>query len=176
EKTIAGLLRKQLENVISDLQMLHANGIIEYKPQKDSPQLYVSKPRIPSANIYINQDVYRKRKESYQARVESMLQYLETNECRSVYISNYFGERNAQPCGICDSCLDKKNSGLTKEEFEGIYKAVVNKLHSTDIPAGQLIKELDGIQKSKLKQVIDFLRAENKLKVNKDGFVKIEEH
>ncbi|PWT76508.1 MAG: RecQ family ATP-dependent DNA helicase [Bacteroidetes bacterium] len=127
EKTIATLLRKQIEVVISDLQKLHVYGIIDYSPQKDSPQLYLAKPRVPAANVKINEENYSKRKESYRKRVESMLDYLGGKECRTVFISNYFGERAAKPCGICDSCLSKKNKSLTKQEFEDIYQRVKEK-------------------------------------------------
>jgi ATP-dependent DNA helicase RecQ len=38
-------------------------------------------------------------------KLEYMHGYVKTNECREVYLLNYFGEVNAQPCGKCDNCL-----------------------------------------------------------------------
>jgi ATP-dependent DNA helicase RecQ len=35
----------------------------------------------------------------------SMVNYFKTNECRRVYISEYFGFHDEKPCGNCDNCL-----------------------------------------------------------------------
>lgn len=40
----------------------------------------------------------------------SMVNYFKTDECRRVYISEYFGFHDEKPCGNCDNCL--KNSAI----------------------------------------------------------------
>ena len=40
-------------------------------------------------------------------RLESIAEYAETEECRSVFIRRYFGERRPPRCGICDNCRRK---------------------------------------------------------------------
>ncbi len=37
-------------------------------------------------------------------------------------IAEYFGEQDAQPCGICDNCVRKEKEKLSPAEFESIYQ------------------------------------------------------
>lgn len=37
-------------------------------------------------------------------RLDSLAEYANTEQCRSVFLSEYFGEKGRQPCGICDIC------------------------------------------------------------------------
>ena len=39
----------------------------------------------------------------------SMVNYFKTTECRRVYISEYFGFYDEQPCDNCDNCLLKRS-------------------------------------------------------------------
>ena len=40
------------------------------------------------------------------AKLNAMLGYCETTECRRQVLLNYFGEQLPKPCGNCDTCLD----------------------------------------------------------------------
>ena len=42
--------------------------------------------------------------------------------CRSIAIAEYFGEKNAENCGICDNCVKKEKEKLSPAEFEAIYQ------------------------------------------------------
>jgi ATP-dependent DNA helicase RecQ len=172
EKSIAGLLRSDPETVISQLKILHSRGIIEYIPQKESPQLYISHSRVKAENLRIKESDYKKRKEQYKKRVDAALGYIKSSACRSQYIARYFGEADAKTCGICDYCLQQKKIPLSREEFDNIHQRVLKVIENTEVPANRLFHHLEGIQKDKLNQVIDFLQAEKKLHVDKEGFVR----
>jgi len=172
EKTIANLLRREVDDVIKDLKMLHSYGIVQYVPQKDSPQLFIIKTRLKAEDLQINQSNYKKRKDEYQKRIDAMIQYIGQNDCRSTFIANYFGEENPEDCGVCDNCLQKKSQVLNQEEFRNIHQRIIQVVDNQHVPAAELLQRLPGIHKQKLKQVIDFLQSENKLLVDKDGFVK----
>jgi len=172
EKVIANLLGMDLETLTTQLKMLHSRGIIEYIPQKDGPQLYISRSRVRAEDLQIKEAAYKKRKEQYEKRVQAIIRYSASTDCRSQYIAKYFGEDGAKPCGICDNCLKKKKSPLSKEEFETIHQRVLHVLDNEKIQATKLFHRFGEIQKEKLNQVIDFLQAENKLHVDKDGFVR----
>jgi ATP-dependent DNA helicase RecQ len=174
EKTISFLMRLDLNEVISELKKLHAAGIIQYIPQKDSPQLYFIQNRIKAEDLKINQVNYQKRKEQYKRRIASLLEYVKKDsQCRSVFIANYFGDENAKPCGVCDNCLRQKNNNIPQQEFENIYQKIVDVVESNSVEATQLLKQLSGINKEKARRVIDHLQAENKLIVDKNGMVKM---
>ncbi len=172
EKTIAFLLRKDVDAVCNDLKALHHYHIIAYHPQKDNPQLYISGPRAKVEDIHINQSNYKKRKEVYSKRIDAILKYVKDDGCRSQKIVQYFGEDKSEACGICDYCLRQKNTSLSGDEFNHIHQRVMRVVESSSVPATHLMDHLQGIHKEKLKQVIDYLQAEQKLVVDKDGFVR----
>ncbi|MFZ0789834.1 MAG: DNA helicase RecQ, partial [Chromatiaceae bacterium] len=43
-------------------------------------------------------------------KLNALLGYCETTECRRVVMLNYFGEQHTEPCGNCDTCLDPVES------------------------------------------------------------------
>jgi ATP-dependent DNA helicase RecQ len=174
EKMIAGLIRKDYEIVKKQLDHLHQTGIIEYHPQKDSPQLYLLRNRIKAEDISIDMAAYNKRKEQFQRRVKQMEKFVnETAECRSRIIGSYFGDEKIRACGICDNCLRQKATTLTKEEFETIHHRIINILTPEPLHTKDLMLKLNGIKKEKAWKVIEFLQAENKIKVEKTGFISI---
>jgi ATP-dependent DNA helicase RecQ len=49
-----------------------------------------------------------RHRENLLQKLEFMIGYIETDECREKYIRSYFGERKAGNCGHCDNCLANK--------------------------------------------------------------------
>ncbi len=37
-------------------------------------------------------------------RLDSLASYFNSSECRAQFLSNYFGEDEGEPCGLCDIC------------------------------------------------------------------------
>jgi ATP-dependent DNA helicase RecQ len=172
EKMIAGLLKKDLEEVKKQLTDLHRAGIIEYNPQKDSPQLLLLRNRIRSEDITINSVVYNKRKEKLKNRIGQIIKYVkEGTECRSRIIASYFGDPDVKPCGICDNCLRRKGATLNKEEFEAIHHRIINIVKYESLPVNDLLQKLSGVKKEKAWKVIEFLQAEQKIEMNTEGWV-----
>lgn len=174
EIVIAGLLKKDKEEVKKELTQLHQAGIINYSPQKDKPQIFFSKNRVRTEDLFINFSKYAERKEKFKARIKNMVGYTtETMKCRSKITANYFGDMEIKDCGICDNCLQKKETILTKEEFEIIYNRVIQVINTKALPAKELLFHLNGIKKEKAWKVIDTLQAENKIMIDKEGLVRL---
>jgi len=173
EKNIAYLLRRDEAEIIPDLKRLHANAIIEYIPRKDSPQLYLMLNRVNATTLRFDLTSYEKRKQQYIERIKMMREYIHAGkQCRSQYIAAYFGDSQSKPCGICDNCLQQKNHGLSTAEFDHISKTVLTIISRQPFPSEVLPQQLPGIKKEKLYKVLDFLQSENKIYIDKDGFVK----
>lgn len=175
EKTIAGLLRKEAEDIKKQLQALHQAGIIEYMPQKDTPQLLLLRSRARAEEITINTTAYYQRKQKLEQRIREMIRYVkEEGQCRSQLIGVYFGDEALKPCGICDNCLRQKNTALGKEEFETIHHRILNIVKYESLPVKGLLLKLSGIPKEKAWKVIEFLQAERKITVDHRGWVSLE--
>jgi ATP-dependent DNA helicase RecQ len=170
EKSIAFTLRQDEATVINDLKKLHGASIIEYIPQKDSPQLFLIMNRVKVEDLRINIVNYEKRKQQFIERIEVMTGFVrESTQCRSKVIAAYFGDEGLKACGICDNCLRAANKELGKEEFEKIEKVLMNALQEKSLPAKELLQPFTGVKKEKAWKVLEFLQSENKVKVDARG-------
>jgi len=106
ERQLTYSTRSAPGQVAADLAQLQAYHIIGYVPLKESPQLYFFRDRVAAEDLYIDPVRYRERKEQYATRIRAMVRYLGLSvECRSRYLANYFGDKEAEDCGVCDNCL-----------------------------------------------------------------------
>lgn len=174
ELLLAQLMRKDLEEIKQQLQELHRAGIIEYSPRKDSPQLYFQRNRVRGEQLTININAYQQRKAIFEKRVATMISYVkEEADCRSRMIGVYFGDNNIRTCGICDNCLKQKKLGLSKEEFTVIHERIRHIMQDDSLEVKELFNQLQDIKKEKAWKVIEFLQAENKLRIEKDGRIRL---
>ncbi len=110
EADIGGKMKISKTSVISKLQELDKFEIISYQQQTNQPLLTFIKPRIKTEDLFIDRKYYEERKENYLKKMKSVLAFVERQKCRSIQILNYFDEKDAVECGICDVCLaDKRN-------------------------------------------------------------------
>ena len=172
EKLMAKIAKLPYEKIYADLKVLHGYGIIEYLPQKETPQIYFLLNRAPAQHIQFNGESYNQRKQLYEQRVAAMLNYIELKtECRSKHISAYFGDFTVKDCSICDNCLAKKSNEITTEEFKQIEATIYAQLPVNGIPIKQLMQQLKPIKKEKLHKVMEFLQSEKLIMVNEFGLV-----
>lgn len=170
EKLLSGLLSLPPETVSTQLKTLHQSGVIDYCPRKDRPQLMFLRDRIRAEDLRIDEKAYRERKEQYQRRMEQMLIYIsDRTACRSRIIGSYFGDENIPACGICDNCLQQKNSWLTRGEFTDMQQRIIDSLEREPADIQALMRTLGNISKEKAWKLLEFLQAENKITVDKTG-------
>lgn len=174
EIVLIRLLKKDVEEIKKDLFQLHQYGVIQYEPQKDSPQLYFPRNRVKMEDLSINMDLYHKRKEKFIARVKNIVQYVqELVTCRSKMIGSYFGDNKLHNCKVCDNCLRQKKVHIDEKEFEKISNRIQTVLAPQPLPSKELMDQLGTIKKEKAWKVIEFLQAENKLEVDNAGWVRL---
>lgn len=170
EKNLAYLMRSDADTVKLQLRKLHGYAIIEYVPQKDTPQLYLRLNRVRTEELRINMVHFQKRKQLFENRIKTLLHYLEEREqCRSQQIAQYFGDKDAGTCGVCDICLEKQKQPLSTAELSQIHQQIRTIIQQNIITQDQLMAALPGIQKHKLREAIAFLQSEEKIIVNEKG-------
>jgi ATP-dependent DNA helicase RecQ len=169
EKQLARLCRLTIEEVQEQLLLLRSYGIIEYLPQKDTPQIHYLLNRASAQYLQINQDRYLLRKKLYTERIENMMRYIATADvCRSQYIASYFGDGDTKECGVCDNCLAKKRKALSNEEFDQIQKQILNSL---PIKLNSLFDQLKKFNKEKTWSVLDHLQSEQLISIDEQELV-----
>jgi ATP-dependent DNA helicase RecQ len=173
ENQLAGLTKISTDELIKHLKELQAYGIIEYQPQKETPQIFLVHNRAPSQHLTFNHTYHLQRKEEYKKRVETMESYIRLErECRSKFIGNYFGDTKIKPCGVCDNCLQLKSTPLTADEFTNISQRIFTHLDKAASEMNTLLQNMTGIKKEKVWKVLDYLQAEGKIAVNEKGSIK----
>lgn len=116
ENLLARLLKKDETDIKRELQTIASFGVISYTPQNEEPQVIFKKNRVPVDDLRINIGFYNKRKESFVRRAQTMVAYTKEMNCRSRFISSYFGDEEPKDCGVCDNCLRKKATSLSSQD------------------------------------------------------------
>jgi len=176
EKLIAKLTRKSLQQVGDDLRQLKALGIIDYIPQKETPQIHFILNRAPADFLYIDNAAYLGRKTEFEERTTAMLNYMRLNgDCRSKYIARYFGDTDAKDCGICDNCLQQKNKGLKRDKFKEIEQRILTVLANGEMQVNELLAQLSNHPANKCWQVINHLQSEGKIVARNTGKIALKQ-
>ena len=96
------LTESEIEEALITLENL---GVITYRKALVSDSVILTSPRVPDTRLSIN---FKKINEAYlysQNKLDRMVEYVFTAECRFRYILNYFGEDvEGYKCGKCDRC------------------------------------------------------------------------
>jgi ATP-dependent DNA helicase RecQ len=120
EKRIASFSGVPIEKITFQLKQIAALGILQYKPQKETPQITLLQNRMYDDSFFIDLTNFLERKKQYEIRLKNMIAFLHTNNCRSKFIGNYFGDDTILACGVCDSCIEKHNQNLSGKNKKAI--------------------------------------------------------
>lgn len=164
EGAVARLLKTTTDKIIPAILQLHKEGIIEYRPLKDKPQLTFIKERVDASNLTIDLEAYNLRKLRQQKRMEKAVAYATTARCRSQMLLEYFGEM-APTCGVCDVCLGRTKAELSNDDFER-YKLKIKQLVTTEkINERQLMEAFAANRQPNVLQALAFLMDEGQVTV-----------
>jgi ATP-dependent DNA helicase RecQ len=174
ETKLAKMIGIEPALMLQQLMQLQSFGIIEYERQKDKPQITLQQNRMYADSFQLNLENHLKRKLYYENRLKAIIDFIkDLGACRSKKIADYFNAAEINKCSICDNCINQKATELSTQEFEEILNIIIS--HVNDKPAGinELLNSLNKIKKEKIWKVLDYLQAEEKIILNKEGmFVK----
>jgi ATP-dependent DNA helicase RecQ len=122
------------------LQSLERFGIIDITWRSSLPTVTFCHERLPDDYLNLKPETYSDRKLHYQAKLDSAINFLLKNECRSVQILEYFGQKSA-PCGKCDVCLSQLASTDKKTDRSDVIKYLENPRRLSDIQKNFNISE-----------------------------------
>lgn len=111
----ANITRQQVYQFLN--KMNHVK-VIKYIPQKKTPLITYLQAREDLRYLELSDEVYQNRKDKYEERVYSVIEYATTGHtCRSVLLLTYFGQQSAGNCGHCDVCSERKKTQLSVTAF-----------------------------------------------------------
>lgn len=150
------------------LKRLSSMKIISYIPGKRTPFVIYSEERLDKKNLSISHDKFVKRKEGFILRQKKMWDYVGSKtKCRSQFLLDYFGEKDALRCGKCDICTRRNDLGLSVYEFDLILEEIKDVLQIQNYKLEALVAKLK-MEEEKVVKVIRFLLDNGKIKYDKD--------
>lgn len=150
------------DTVYQYLVKLSSFNIIRYIPGKRTALVIFTEERLVRKALMISADNYLHVKEKYETRLNSMIEYADSdNRCRSVMLMDYFGEESDR-CGRCDVCRERNELDLSKYEFDLILDEVIAILKEKNPDAEELVKLID-YPEDKVIKVIRWLLDHKKI-------------
>lgn len=168
ESQIAWLLKWDISNVRESLKKLHQYGITEYHPSKESAQILFQQERIQADELQINYPHYLARKKEYSQRIDHMIKFIQSKNCRSIIISNYFGDTLPMKCGICDRCISNTKSEPSKKFISDLLKKIKIEIKKRQMSFGELMIALKQDEVI-MKAAIEILEKEGQIISGVDG-------
>jgi ATP-dependent DNA helicase RecQ len=96
----------------------------------------------------------------------------EQNNCRSVVLLNYFGEKESTRCGICDVCLERNKLEINDLEFQTVFDQVKDFIGAATQPLDKIIMNVKNINEDKALKVVKWMIDNRQLAYTKDHMLK----
>lgn len=144
------------KEVVDRLKYLHKQKLISYIPIKTVPQIIFTYERINAKNIQLSDINYKNQKKAALQRLESLFSFIQGSlVCRSRLLLNYFGEKDAPRCGICDVCQKKNKLNINELELKTIETKIKDALSDKPKNLYELIADVADPDEDK---IIDAIR------------------
>lgn len=143
ENLLARRAGLQPDNIYKYLNLLRKYGVIDYIPRKRNPVITYTEERLDRKGLYFSADSYRFLKDRYIEKLNSMLDYAESEtRCRSTLLLEYFGEKDVTRCGECDVCQQRNELDMSKYEFDLILREIKQNLQERPMMIPELADEV----------------------------------
>ncbi len=165
----ANITRQQVYQFLN--KMNHVK-VIKYIPQKKTPLITYLQAREDLRYLELSDEVYQNRKDKYEERVYSVIEYATTGHtCRSVLLLTYFGQQSAGNCGHCDVCSERKKTQLSVTAFQDIETAIQRLLKEHPLTYDQLVQQLPDISEEEVAKVVRWLEEYEVIGENEAGLL-----
>jgi ATP-dependent DNA helicase RecQ len=149
------LIQKQtnysFQKIDNSLTQLFNYGIVEYEKPSQFIKIELTRERVSIDKLKIDKNDIEQKYFNAQKKLDSVIEYVFTNECRFNFILNYFGENKQNyKCGKCDNCLSKN----TKTEDNSNYISEIILRTLQEYRGGLSKQRIIGILSGKSKSVI----------------------
>ncbi len=161
-------LKTNQKNIIKNLKLLESREIITLKLQEQDLSLRMLQPREDERSINMHVKHIKLYREQKIRQIEAVADFVKNNKiCRQMQLLRYFDEENAEPCGICSTCRNQLNSGLSD-----LKTKVLNEISESPKTSSELLRKLNCNQ-NELKRVIKELLEKQNIKIQPNNHYSI---
>ena len=159
ETEFAKRLKVSRKELTKQLLFLEEYGVADINFQTNLPKIILTGERLPDSMLAISPSAYLNRKAIEEEKLNSMIHFITSNNCRSKLIIDYFNgkETEALKCGKCDSCITAEQ---TKHNFRDLIEMTKKMLPSN---FNEIKSELN-ISKEILTNILHHLILEEEVK------------
>lgn len=170
EFQLAKRLRKTESELINMLAYLQQMEAVDYRPNHGKPKIYFVHERLDEQNLLINWERVEKLREIKREQIKQMISYAETEkQCRSRFLTAYFGEKNSENCGVCDYCVETKKHEIETAHFAIMAENVKEIVGKNRFHLNELLLQLNQYKKQEIVEVLEWMIDSNELKKNDKG-------
>lgn len=135
EEQISHKLGTDVNKIEQTLQRLDKYNFLTYIQRKDKPQIQYLTERLDTRHFALSDEVYKDRKDDATQRVQAVIDFVNNDEeCRSVQLLRYFGEKIKSRCGKCDVCNIRNQMSINDEEYKNISEIILDELKKRVVP------------------------------------------
>ena len=135
EEQISHKLGISVENVEIILKKLEKYNFLTYIQRSDKPQIQYLTERQDTRHFALSDEVYKDRKDDATKRVQAVIDFVNNDEeCRSMQLLRYFGEKIKTRCGKCDVCNIRNQMKINDEEYKNISELILEELKKRVVP------------------------------------------
>ncbi len=173
EELLAKRMNVSRDSIYQYLVKLSQLRVIKYIPQKKTPLISYTTSREDDKYIELRKEVYKDRKDKYEQRVQSVIEYGTLHHiCRSKQLIRYFGQQGGDNCGMCDVCQDMKKTELPITTFEDIQEQIIQELSQHALTYDQLLLKLN-IKQDNFTKVLRWMEEYELVTENENGLLEI---
>jgi len=112
--------------VAGALSAMHMAQLIRYRPPQSGGGIVVVGPRLLPSELPVDFSSIHHRRAHAVRKLEIMIGYAETRQCKQNYILSYFGDSSGMlRCGRCSSCLQTpSNAALSPRQQPLVIAAI----------------------------------------------------
>ncbi len=162
---IASKTGQNMETIISSLNKMERDQVIELKLYHTDSSITFNVPREDDKTINVISKELERLNQKKKEEVKAVLNYLENSSiCKSLQLVSYFGETNAQPCGVCSVCASQQSTPSKKESIL-ISEKIKLLLEDHEMTSREISEKLT-FTESKILVILRLLQDANKIKIN----------
>ncbi len=129
ENNIGAKINASASAVKEQLRALEQFRLIRYQESSDLPFISFPQDRPGVSDLKLDQGHLKEYRKQQEAKVKAIRDYVENDVvCRSVQLVEYFGEKNALPCGKCDVCIAYRGKEKNKEGLNRINNLILEEV------------------------------------------------
>lgn len=114
-----------LESINRAIRQLNELKFFDYVPPFRGRAIHLTDPSRKFASWQLDFEEMNRRKELEYQKLQTVVDFANSNRCRQLEILEYFGDRDQRVCNSCDNCGGKSQQvGISTRYLAGVFQGV----------------------------------------------------